>query len=221
MPSVTRRRRLDRPTGQGIVCPWWLCYTFDNPLRRLVHNAERILGPYVRPGDRAIDIGPGMGYFTLPLARLVGPGGSVTAIDIQAKMLSVLMARARRQGVPNVIRPHLAAPDSLGRHEPADFILAFWMLHEVPNPSAFLSEIGTLLKSTGAFLLVEPRVHVPRASFRDILRTAQAAGWRIREEPIIRMSQSALLVRGPDVLRSGEGGGTTLSFRHRADDPAP
>jgi 2-polyprenyl-3-methyl-5-hydroxy-6-metoxy-1,4-benzoquinol methylase len=137
MPSETKRSRIDERIGQKIVCPWWLCYTFDNPLRRLVHNPERILGPYVRPGDRVIDIGPGMGYFTLPLARRVGPGGCVTAIDIQAEMLSVLMARARRRGVPNVIRPHLATRDSLGRHEPADFILAFWMLHPDKSPATF------------------------------------------------------------------------------------
>jgi len=187
---------MERMTGQKIVCPWWLCYTFDNPLRRLVHPADRVLGPYVRPGDRVIDIGPGMGHFTLPLAERVGAAGRVTAIDIQAKMLSALMARARKRGVPDVIRPHLATTESLGRHEPADFILAFWMLHEVPDPAAFLSEIRALLKPTGVFLLVEPKVHVPRSNFLNTLRTARDGGWIIQEEPRIRMSHSALLVLG-------------------------
>ncbi len=47
------------------VCPWWICYTFDNPLRRLIHDPERLLEPYVKPGMTVVDIGCGMGYFTL------------------------------------------------------------------------------------------------------------------------------------------------------------
>ncbi len=58
----------------GNVCPWWLCPTFDNPLRRLIHNPDRILAGLVRPGEIALDLGCGMGYFSIPLARLVGPG---------------------------------------------------------------------------------------------------------------------------------------------------
>jgi ubiquinone/menaquinone biosynthesis C-methylase UbiE len=196
MSSEARRSMIERVTGQNVVCPWWLCYTFDNPLRRLIHPADRVLGPYVRPGDRVIDIGPGMGHFTLPLAERVGPTGCVTAIDIQAKMLSTLMARARKRGVPDVIRTHLASPTSLGSHAPADFILAFWMLHEVPDQGAFLSGIRTLIKPTGVFLLAEPKLHVPRKSFLRSLKTAQGAGWVVREEPPIRMSHSALLVPG-------------------------
>ena len=98
------------------------------------------------------------------------------------------------QGVPDVIRTHLASPASLGSHEPADFILAFWMLHEVPDQGAFLSGIRTLIKPEGMFLLAEPKLHVPRKSFLRSLKTAQGTGWVVREEPPVRMSHSALLV---------------------------
>jgi len=76
---------------QKHVCPWWLCFTFDNPLRRLIHDPESILGSYVRYGDTVLDIGPGMGYFTIPLAGLVGPSGLVIAADVQQRMLDALL----------------------------------------------------------------------------------------------------------------------------------
>ena len=70
---------LDKLTGRKFVCPWWLCFTFDNPLRKLLHNPEAILNPYIHPGNNVIDVGAGMGYFSIPLAKLVGPAGHVTA----------------------------------------------------------------------------------------------------------------------------------------------
>lgn len=72
------------------VCPWWLCWTFDNLLRKLVQDPEKIIKPYVRGGSTVLDIGCGMGYFTIPLARLVGEKGQVIATDIQEQMLSAL-----------------------------------------------------------------------------------------------------------------------------------
>ena len=52
------------------ICPWWLTYTFDNPLRRLIHNPRKMLSGLVRPGMTAADLGCGMGYFTAALAEL-------------------------------------------------------------------------------------------------------------------------------------------------------
>ena len=99
------------------VCPWWLCFTFDNPIRKIIHDPIKILSPYVHKGGTAIDIGPGMGYFSIPMAKLVGHSGHVTAIDIQPKMLSVLMRRAQKKGLSDRIKTHLAGPDSIGFHE--------------------------------------------------------------------------------------------------------
>ena len=184
---------LDKLTGQKFVCPWWLCFTFDNPLRKLLHNPEAILGPYIKPGDNVIDVGAGMGYFSIPMARLVGPAGHVTAVDIQTKMLSALAERAQRQGVSERITTHLASPGSLDHHSRADFILAFWMVHEVPDQRGFLTEIYNRLKPDGLFLLVEPIVHVSKKSFLQTLTTAEDVGFFIKENPKIAISHSALL----------------------------
>jgi len=69
------------------VCPWWLGYLLASPIRRLLHNPTRILTPFVRPGMTVLEPGPGMGYFTLELARLVGTSGRVVAVDVQPKMI--------------------------------------------------------------------------------------------------------------------------------------
>jgi len=180
------------------VCPWWLCYTFDNPLRRLFHNPMEILRPYVREGIRAVDIGAGMGYFSIPLATLVGPVGRVTAIDIQPKMLSVLASRARRKGVSDRIRTHLARPETLGFREKTDFALAFWMVHETPQEETLLSEIHSLMSSEGQFLLVEPKIHVTPQAFDRTVQAAVELGFRIKAYPRIRLSQSVLLTTDSD-----------------------
>jgi ubiquinone/menaquinone biosynthesis C-methylase UbiE len=178
------------------VCPWWLCFTFDNPLRKIIHDPIAILSPYVHQGDTVIDIGPGMGYFTIPLAELVGFAGHVIAIDIQQKMLSALMARAQKKSVADKIKTHLAGPDSIGFNQKADFILAFWMMHEVPDQKKFLSEICNLMKPKGLFLMVEPIIHLSKKIFLREVEMAKELGFVIKEYPKIRMSKSALFTFG-------------------------
>lgn len=180
-------------TEKKHVCPWWLCFTFDNPLRKWLHDPEAILRPYVQDGDRVIDLGAGMGYFSLPLGKLVGPGGQVTAIDLQPQMLSALIRRARRAGVAERLDTYLATPESLGEHMPADFILAFWMVHEVPDQRAFFTQISRMLKPAGRFLLVEPKIHVSGKSFQRTLEAAKDVGFLLQARPKIRWSQSVLL----------------------------
>lgn len=65
------------------VCPWWLAYTFDHALRRLIHRPEVILAGLVRPGQTVLDLGCGMGFFSLAMARLVGEQGRVICVDLQ------------------------------------------------------------------------------------------------------------------------------------------
>jgi ubiquinone/menaquinone biosynthesis C-methylase UbiE len=179
----------------NLVCPWWLCYSFDNPVRRLFHNPETILRPYIKNGQTAIDVGPGMGYFTSAIAKLVGPQGHVTAVDIQQKMLSAVSRRAEKNGVSDRVTCHLATKDSLLLRTKADFVLAFWMVHEVPDQQKFLTEIFNALNPNGLFLLVEPKMHVRAKDFSTTLDLAQNIGFSLKETPEIRLSRSALLLR--------------------------
>jgi SAM-dependent methyltransferase len=179
-----------------MVCPWWLCYSFDNPLRRLIHDPERILNPHVTTGMTAVDIGCGMGYFTLGMANLVGPGGKVIAVDLQEKMLATLGRRAHKAGLADRIVPHRCRPDLLGVEEPADFVLAFWMAHEVRDKPRFFAQISAFLKPGGRLLLVEPKFHVTRRGFGRTVEVCRAAGFRLLGEPAIALSRAVRMEKG-------------------------
>jgi len=175
------------------VCPWWLCFTFDNLIRKLFHNPENILAPYVHEGDTVLDVGPGMGYFSIPLARMVGDKGKVIAADVQGPMLAALRKRVKKQGLEGRIVPHLCKSDSIGIRAPIDFALAFWMVHEVPDQNKLFLEIKLLLKPEGKLLMAEPTIHVTRSKFEETLKRAGEAGFIVTETPKIFMSRAAVL----------------------------
>ena len=175
------------------VCPWWCCYAFDNPLRKLFQNPSQILAPYVQEGFTAIDIGPGMGYFTIPLLKLVGKHGKVIALDIQGKMFKALKRRARRAGVAANLITHLSKADDFGLDEKADFVLIFWMLHEVPDKIRFFKNIKKIMKGTARVLLAEPMIHVTGRMFDETIKIAEQTAFKVQDRPPISLSRGALL----------------------------
>jgi ubiquinone/menaquinone biosynthesis C-methylase UbiE len=177
------------------VCPWWAGYLIDNPLRRLLHDPERIVGPYVRPGMTVLDLGCGMGMFSIAMARIVGPQGLVIAADLQQRMLNALVRRAKRAGLVDRIRTHRCEADRIGLDGPGtiDFALAFAMVHEVPGTAGFLAQVSELLDPGARFLVAEPRRHVPRATFAAMVELAGHVRLDPVEEPHVRWCQAVVL----------------------------
>lgn len=178
------------------ICTWWIAYTFDNPLRKLIHNPQKIFGDYIREGMTVMDVGCGMGYFSIGLAKLVGAGGKVIAVDLQQKMLDVMYRRARRSGVSDRIFPHHCKADTIGVRGPVDFILAFWMVHEVDDKNNFFLELRSNLTSKGKILIAEPKMHVTADELDKTIEIAQSNGLRCLERPGIKFSRAALLQSG-------------------------
>jgi len=174
------------------VCPWWLAYSFDNPLRRLAHPPEKLLSDWVRPGMTVLDIGCGIGHFSLGMARLVGPGGRVIAADLQEQALAVVERRARRAGLADRITTLRCTADSCRAAVPVNFALAFWMLHETPSAEAFCRQIAGALAPGGRFLVAEPAFHVGQDDFDVELAAAARAGLRLIDRPRVRFSRAAL-----------------------------
>ncbi|MBU3945380.1 MAG: class I SAM-dependent methyltransferase [Proteobacteria bacterium] len=174
------------------TCPWWFGYTFDNPLRRLVHDPQAILGSFVGPGQTAIDIGCGLGYFSIALARIVGPGGKVIALDVQSQMIQRARRRAECQGLVNRIDFRICKPDQLGVTVPVDFVLAFWVIHEVIDPKGLLIEIQSFIKPHGQLLIAEPKGHVSASRFSEMVELARLVGYKTSEGPLVRFSRSVV-----------------------------
>lgn len=174
------------------TCPWWFGYTFDNPLRRFFHRPESILGEFVSPGDTAVDIGCGLGYFSIALAELVGPTGRVVAFDVQTQMVERARQRAERKNLGNRIDFRVCAPDHMGFDGEADFVLAFWMLHEVPDPEQLLIEVRSFLRSSGHLMVAEPRLHVSKTRFSATIELAKRNGFQVVKGPEVRLSRCIL-----------------------------
>jgi len=178
------------------VCPWWLGYFLMNPLRRFGQDPAKILAPFVHEGMTVLEPGPGMGFFTLELARRVGRLGRVVAVDIQQKMLKRLTRRAVKAGLLDRLDVRLASPNSMGLADLAsrvDFILAFAVVHESPDAAQFFAQLAAASRPGAGLLMAEPTGHVKPADFQRELEIALAAGFILRDKPVIRRSQTALL----------------------------
>jgi ubiquinone/menaquinone biosynthesis C-methylase UbiE len=178
------------------VCPWWIGYFLLSPLRRILQDPYRILAPYVREGMTVLEIGPGMGFFSLPLARLVGESGRIICVDVQERMLDKLKRRAEKSGLLDRIMAILTEGNSLHieKYEgQVDFALAFAVVHEVPDQRQMFDEVYHSMKDGSLLLISEPKAHMREEDFQTAIETARARGFR-EEAPLdIRKNYSVLL----------------------------
>ena len=178
------------------VCPWWLGYFLASGLRRLVQDPAAILRPFVAGGMVVFEPGPGMGFFTLELARLVGRGGKVVAVDVQPRMLSELRRRAEEAGLADRVDARLGPGDGMGIDDlrgRVDFVLAFGVVHELPDEERFFAEASAALKSGGRILLAEPSFHISEREFEATLGAARKYALLTGPGPAIRWTRSAVL----------------------------
>ena len=177
------------------LCPPWLSFILDNGLRRRGQEPGRVLGPFVQEASRVADVGCGPGYFTIPMAHMVGEEGRVLAADLQQGMLNRAEAAARRAGVADRIDFRLAAPGDLKLEPEQDFILAFAVVHEMRDPKAGLEQMTAALRRGGRLLLAEPAFHVRRARFNETVRLAESTGLYWVDSHEIAMAHCAVLRR--------------------------
>ena len=139
----------------------------DRPERESEERPDRAIEALrLRPGAVVADLGAGSGYFTVRLARRVGPAGRVFAADIQPEMLSLLRTRlsARHFRMSNWCR----APKTIRgfRRARFDLILMVDVYHELAQPQVILSKLLTSLKPAGRLVLLEYRKEDPTVPIR-------------------------------------------------------
>lgn len=170
-------------------------YLLASPLRKLFDNPVKRLSPYISKGMTVIDVGCAMGFFSLPLAEMVGPDGKVICIDLQEKMLQRLCRNAKKKNLLSRIEARVCRRDNLNTADlgnTADFVLAAAVVHEVPDAASFLTELYGVVKDGGKLLVVEPGGHVSEQDFSATVDAAVKCGFTILENSGTRRRRQAL-----------------------------
>jgi ubiquinone/menaquinone biosynthesis C-methylase UbiE len=176
------------------VCPVELANSLDNKIRKWVQSPNKILSPYIKEGMRVLDIGCGPGFFSIELAKLVGNSGKVFSADLQEGMLQKLKDKIQGTELEKRITLIKSEKSELKVKENVDFILAFYMVHEIHDKNLFFQECKNILKSDGQFLIVEPKIfHVSKKGFEVTMEYAKNNGFFIHPSPKLFLSWSAIL----------------------------
>jgi ubiquinone/menaquinone biosynthesis C-methylase UbiE len=175
------------------VCPAELAYSLDNWLRKLVHNPEKILRPYINKGMTVLDLGCGPGYFSLGIANIVTSSGKVIAADLQEKMLEKVNRKIAGTESEEIFELQKCQEDRICVIEKVDFVLAFWMVHEVPDKIKLFSELKSILKPEGKIFVIEPKFHVTKSAFDNMLSIIRDVGFEVVGKPKVAISRAVLL----------------------------
>ena len=175
------------------VCPVELAGSLDNRFRRLLQNPYKILSPYVKEGMIVLDIGCGPGYFSIEMANLVGKNGKVIAADLQEGMLWKVNDKIKGTELEKIIQLHKTEKDKINVLQKVDFILVFYMLHEVPGKENFFKELKNILSENGKLLIVEPPFHVSKKAFESTMNLAKNIGFAINPGFKLSMGRFAVL----------------------------
>ena len=175
------------------VCPVERAGHLDSSIRRWVQNPEKILRPYIEEGMTVLDMGCGPGFFSIDMAQMVGKSGRVIAADLQEGMLQKVRDKIKGTELEKRITLHQCGKNKIDVSAQVDFVLLFYMVHEIPNKEAFFSEIETILKPGGQVLMVEPPFHVSKSAFKEIVRKARDVGFASVKGPNMLFSKTMVL----------------------------
>jgi ubiquinone/menaquinone biosynthesis C-methylase UbiE len=109
----------------------------------------------IADGAAVADLGAGGGWFTIRLARRVGPNGRVYAEDIQPQMIESIHRRVEREGLKNVTLVHGTATDPRLPAGALDAVLIVDTYSEMEDPVALLGNVARSLKPRGRLGIIE------------------------------------------------------------------
>jgi ubiquinone/menaquinone biosynthesis C-methylase UbiE len=165
---------------QSVPCPAWLSWLveLDNPLFRNNRASATIAGLQLQPGTSVLDVGCGPGRLVIPLARRIGPSGTVVVFDLQPEMLARAEAKANAAGLSNLVFRHGEICSAALDPGTFDRATLATVLDEIPDHRGALAKIFAVLKPGGVLAVTEV-IADPHFQLRThVLRSAQSVGFR-------------------------------------------
>ncbi|MGO9482346.1 MAG: class I SAM-dependent methyltransferase [Candidatus Kryptoniota bacterium] len=177
------------------VCPVEIAGGLDNFFRRLLQNPRKILSSYIVDGMTVLDLGCGPGFFSVEIAKMLSGSGKVIAADLQEGMLEKVSKKIKGTELERRITLHKCEDSKIGLTENVDFVLAFYMVHEVPSQDELFAELKSVLKPGGKLYIIEPKVHVSRESFDNMIDKLKTIGFEFIGRPKVLFSRTVLVTK--------------------------
>ena len=174
------------------ICPAEKAGMLDSFFRRIIQNPKKIIRPYVKEGMTVMDLGCGPGFFSVEMAKIVQKSGKVFALDVQDEMLNLLADKIKDTQYQDIITLHKAKTDALNFSSKVDFILAFYVIHEIKRENIF-SELKSILNPGGKILIAEPNFHISKKAYNQMLHSLEKEGFEIISKPKIFFSKAVLI----------------------------
>lgn len=175
------------------VCPVERAGSLDSYVRKLFQDPRKILKPYIHEGMTVLDLGCGPGVFSTEIAKMVKDSGKVIAADLQDGMLEIVKNKIKGTELEQRIVLHKCQEDTIGLTANVDFVLVFYVIHEVPDHDKLLRELKSILKLGGKIYIVEPNFHVSKKSFEEMIDRIKKTGFEILDRPKVFLSRTVLL----------------------------
>ena len=177
-----------------IAYPVELAGSLDSKIRRWFKNPNKIIAPFIEEGMKVLDVGCGTGFFSVEIAEMVGKSGKVFSVELQEGMLQKVRDKINGTLLEGIIKTIKCESDKIDVSEKVDFILAFYMVHEVPDKDKLFESLKNILNEKGKLLIVEPKFfHVSKEAFALTIGLAEKIGFKVSPGPKLPFSFSSLL----------------------------